>query len=116
MNTTVMRLSVGLAALLVGCFTTAYRYHGAAIDAYLHTSHLHVMDWVLLLFGSLFCVGSLPYQLWTQPDTIDWRGAFWFVVGAFMIYAALGNNPTLKEAACRIFSHPRVHTQPCYYQ
>jgi hypothetical protein len=114
MNTMVVRLSVGLAAFLVACFTTAYRYHGAAIDAFLHTGHLHVMDWVLLLFG-LACVGCFTYQLWTQPDTIDGRGIFWLVMGAFIIYAALGNNPTLKEAACEIFSHPRT-TSHCYYQ
>lgn len=53
-----------LAAFVVGAFATAYRYHGAAIDAYLHTSHLHVQDWVLLIFGSL-CVGGLG--AWVQP-------------------------------------------------
>jgi hypothetical protein len=110
------RLLAFLAAVLVGAFVTAYKYHGAAIDAWLHTSHLHVMDWVLLLFGSLI-VGALAYSLLTQPDNFDWRGGFWLVMGAFMIYAALGNNASLKETACRVLSS-RHHnwSSPCYYE
>lgn len=113
---TTARLSAFLAAALVGIFAAAYRHHGVAIDAYLHTSHLHVMDWVLLLFGSLL-MGGLAYGFWTQPDTFDWRWSFWFVIGGFMIYAALGNNASLKETACQILSgrHSNGST-PCYYQ
>jgi hypothetical protein len=113
---TTARLSALLAAFLVGVFVEAYRYHGPTIDAYLHTSHLHVMDWMLLLIGSLI-PGRLIYDLVTQPDTLDWRRAYWFVASTFMIYAALGNNATLKEVACNIFSsHPYHSSQPCYYQ
>jgi hypothetical protein len=53
--------------LLVGVFATAYKYHGATIDAYLHTSHLHVQEWLLLIFGSLF-VGSVAYSFLKVPD------------------------------------------------
>ena len=113
---TTARLLAFLAAFLVAVFAEAYRYHGATIDAYLHTSHLHVIDWVLLFFGSLV-VGGLTYSFWTQPDNFDWRGSFWLIVGGVMIYAALGNNPALKEAACRMLSS-RHHnwSTPCYYQ
>jgi hypothetical protein len=102
MNTTARSASF-LAAVLVGLFVTAYKYHGATIDAYLHTSHLHVMDWVLLIFGSL-CVGGLTYNFWTQPDAFDWRGGFWLVIGAAMIYAALGGSPWLKEETCQMLA------------
>jgi hypothetical protein len=113
---TTARLSALLAAFLVGLFVEAYRYHGPAIDAYLHTSHLHVMDWMLLLIGSLI-LGRLIYDLVMQPDTLDWRRAYWLVASAFMIYAALGNTTALKEVACNIFSsHPYHSSQPCYYQ
>jgi hypothetical protein len=109
---TTARLLAFLAAFLVAVFAMAYRHHGATIDAYLHTSHLHVTDWVLLLFGS-FILGGLIYGLATQPDTFDWRGIFWLIMSAFMIYAALGNNPSLKEAACAMFVK-RHYTPPCY--
>jgi hypothetical protein len=112
---TTARLLAFLAAFLVAVFATAYRYHGATIDGYLHTSHLHVMDWVLLLFGS-GVVGSLAYSLLMQPDTFDWRGSFGLIVGGFMIYAALGNNPSLKEAACQFLSSHRNWSSPCYYE
>ena len=111
---TAAKLSAFFAAFLVGIFVVAYRHHGAAIDAYLHTSDLHATDWVLLVFGSLF-VGGLTYSFVTQPDTCDWRGGFWFVISAFMICAALGNNPSSKEAACRLLnSRHHVWTSPCY--
>jgi hypothetical protein len=89
---TTARLLAFLAAFLVAVFAMAYRHHGVTIDAYLHTSHLHVTDWVLLLFGSLI-LGGLIYCLVTQPDTFDWRGGFWLVASGFTIYAVLGNNP-----------------------
>jgi len=109
---TTARLLAFLAAFLVAVFAMAYRHHGVTIDAYLHTSHLHVTDWVLLLFGS-FITGGAIYGLVTQPDTFDWRGIFWLIMGAFMICAALGNNPSLKEAACALFVK-RHYTPPCY--
>ena len=114
MNTTAQLLAF-LAAFAVGVFEIAYRHHEATIDAYLHTSHLHVTDWVLLLFGSLF-VGGLTYSLLTQPDTFDWRGIFWLFIGGFMVYAALGHDPGLKEAACQILNsrHHGPWTSPCY--
>jgi hypothetical protein len=114
MNTTA-KLSAFLAGLLVGIFATAYKYHGATIDAYLHTSHLHVTDWLLLIFGSLF-VGGVAYSFLQQPDTFDWRGSFWFIMGGVMIYAALGGDPGLKEAACQILNnrHHGVWSSPCY--
>jgi hypothetical protein len=109
------RLVAFLAAFLVGTFVIADRHHGAAIDAYLHTGHLHVMDWVLLIFGSL-CVVCLTYSFWMQPDDFDWRGGFWLVVGGVMIYAALGGDPWLKEGACRMLSSRHNHyEQPCYF-
>lgn len=112
---TTARLVSFLAALLLGFFVTAYRYHGATIDAYLHTSHLHVMDWVLLGFGSL-CVGCLSYSFWTQPDAFDWRGGFWLVMGGVMIYAALGGSPWLKEEACQMLGSRHSHyDHPCYF-
>ena len=113
---TTARLLAFLAAFLVAVFAMAYRHHAATIDAYLHTSHLHVTDWVLLLFGSLI-LGGLIYCLVTQPDTFDWRGGFWLVMGGVMIYAALGNNLVLKEAACQMLSS-RHHnwSTPCYSQ
>ncbi len=52
------------------------------------------MDWVLLLFGSLFA-GGIAYCLVTQPETFDWRWSFWLVIGGVMIYAALGDNLAL---------------------
>lgn len=114
MNATA-KLASFVAALLIGLFVTAYKYHGAAIDAYLHTSHLHVMDWVLLMFGSL-CVGCLTYSLFTQPDAFDWRGYFWLIVGGTMIYAALAGSPWLKEQTCQILSSRHHHyEQPCYF-
>ena len=79
-----MNLLGALAGLLLAIFVDAYRYHGAAIDAYLHTSHLHVMDGVLLIFGSA-CVGGLTYSLFTQPDTFDGRGIFWLIIGGVMV-------------------------------
>jgi hypothetical protein len=109
---TTARLLAFLAAFLVAVFVVAYRYHDAAIDAYLHLSQLHSADWVLLLLGSFF-VGSLTYYLFTQPDNFDGRGIFWLVMGGFMIYAALGNNPSVKETACWMFVH-RHYTPPCY--
>ena len=113
---TTARLLAFLAAFLVAVFAVAYRYHGASTAAYLHASHLDAMDWVLLVFGSLV-VGCLMYSLLTQPDNFDWRGGFWLVMGGVMIYAALGNNPALKEAACRMLSS-RHHnwSTPCYSQ
>jgi hypothetical protein len=114
MNTTA-RLASFLAALLVGLFVAAYRYHGATIDAYLHTSHLHVMDWVLLIFGSL-CVGGLTYNFLTQPDAFDWRGGLWLIIGGAMIYAALGGNPWLKEETCQMLSsRHHYYDHPCYF-
>jgi hypothetical protein len=112
---TTARLSAFLAFVLVGAFVAAYRSHGAAIDAYLHTSHLHVMDWALLLFGSL-AVAGITYKLLTQPETFDWRGGVWLIVGAFMIYAALGDNASFKEAACQILNshHGYKSSSPCY--
>ena len=114
MNTTA-KLSAFFAALLVGVFATTYRYHGATIDAYLNTSHLHVTDWLLLIFGSLF-VGCVAYRFLQQPDTLDWPGGFWFIMGGVMIYAALGHDPGLKEAACQILNsrHHGVWSSPCY--
>lgn len=107
-----------LAGLLLAVLVGVYRYHGATIDAYLHTSHLHVMDWVLLIFGSL-CVGGLTYSLFTQPDTFDGRGIFWLIIGGVMIYAALGNNLWLKEETCQMFLYKRYHywsqQHPCYF-
>jgi hypothetical protein len=76
MNTTAKALAF-LAALLVGVFATAYRNDGATIDTYLHTSHLHVQDWLLLIFGSLFA-GGVAYSFLKQPDSFDWR---WSVYG-----------------------------------
>jgi hypothetical protein len=102
MNTTAKVLAF-LAAMLVGVFATAYRHDGATIDAYLHTSHLHDRDWLLLIFGSL-CVGGGAYSLLKQPDTFDWRWSFWFIIGGVMIYAALGNVPWLKDASCWILN------------
>jgi len=111
---TTARLLAFLAAFLIAVSAMAYRHYGATIDAYLHTSHLHVTDWVLLLFGSLI-LGGLICGLVTQPDTFDWRGGFWLVASRFLIYAALGNNPALKEAACHIFSSRPYHSShPCY--
>jgi hypothetical protein len=106
MNTTA-KLWAFLAALLFGVFVAAYRHHGATIDAYLHTSHLHVQDWELLFFGSL-CVGGVAYSFLERPDTFDWLGSFWLIIGGVMIYAALGDDPWLKEAACWIVNdrHP----------
>ena len=114
MNTTA-RLASFLAVVLLGLFVTAYKYHGTTIDAYLHTSHLHVMDWVLLIFGSL-CVIGLTYNFVTQPDAFDWRGGFWLIIGGVMIYAALGGSPWLKEQACQMLSSRHHHyDRPCYF-
>jgi hypothetical protein len=114
MNTTAKALAF-LAALLVGVFAAAYRHDGATIDAYLHTSHLHVQDWVLLIFGSM-CVGGVAYSFFQQPDDFDWRWGFWLVIGGVMSYAELGNVPWLKEASCRIVNgrHHAAWTEPCY--
>jgi len=114
MSTTAKALAF-LAALLVGVFAAAYRHHGAAIDAYLHTSHLHVQDWLILIFGSL-CVGGVAYSFFKQPDTFDWRGGFWLIIGGVMICAVLGNVPWLKEASCRIVDgrHHGAWSSPCY--
>jgi hypothetical protein len=111
---TAAKLSGFSAAFFLAAFVTACGFHGAAIDAYLHVSHLQATDWVLLIFGSLFVAG-LTYSFITQPDICDWRGGFWFVIGAFMICAALGDNPASKEAACRIInSRQHVWTSSCY--
>jgi drug/metabolite transporter (DMT)-like permease len=96
---TTARLLVFLAAFLFGLFVIAYRYHGAAIDAYLHISHLHPQDWLLLIFGS-GCVGGIVYNFLNDPDTLDWRGSFWLIIGGLMIYAELGNVLWLKEGTC----------------
>ena len=89
MNATA-KLWAFLAAFLVGSFATAYKYHGATIDAYLHTSHLHVQDWLLLMFGSLGTPQNLavrPYlnerkipqlfiasgdEQWSHPKSFPW--------------------------------------------
>ncbi len=114
MNITAKALAF-LAALLVGVFATAYEHNGAAIDAYLHISHLHVQDWLLLIFGSL-CVVGVAYSFLKQPDTLNWSGGFWLIVGAVMIYGVLGDVPWLKEASCRIVDgrHHGVWSHPCY--
>ena len=114
MSTTAKALAF-LAALLVGVFATAYRHDGATIDAYLHTSHLHVQDWLLLIFGSL-CVGCVAYSFFDQPDSFDWRWSVWLVIGGVMIYAELGDVSWLKEESCRIILNPHhgAWTEPCY--
>lgn len=113
MNATAKLLAFS-AALFVGAFAAVYRYHGAMIDAYLYTSQLHVMDWVLLFFGSA-CVGGIPYSFFKQPDTFDWRGVVWVIIGGAMIYAVLGDDPQLKETTCRMLSrHHGAWSTPCY--
>ena len=105
-----------LAALLVGVFWSVYRHHGATIDAYLHTSHLHVQDWLLLMFGSLF-VGGVAYSFLNRPDSFEWPSIVWLVIGGAMIYAEVADVPWLKEASCQIFNsrhHEAVWTEPCY--
>ena len=110
---TTARLLAFLAAFLVAVFAMAYRHHGVTIDACLHTSHLHVTDWVLLLFGSLI-LGGLIYCLVTQPDTFDWRGASGSSRAGSRSTPCSATTP-LKEAACHIFSsHPYHSSHPCY--
>jgi hypothetical protein len=113
MGTTARFLTFLAAAFLAVVFAQAYKYHGAPIDAYLRTTHLHAMDWLLLLLGS-FVLGSIAYGLLTEPDKFDWRAIIWLIMGGFMIYAALGNNASLKETACQLFVH-RHYTPPCYH-
>ena len=112
---TTAKLLAFLAALLVGVFATAYRHDGAAIDAFFHTSHLHVQDWLILTVGSL-CVGGVAYSFLKQPDRFDWRWSFWLAIGGIMLYAELANVPWLKEASCRIINarHHGAWTEPCY--
>ena len=114
MNTTAKTWAF-LGALLVGVLAAAYGQYGPTIDSYLHTRHLHVQDWSILIFGSL-CVGCVAYSFVMQPDTFDWRWSFWFVIGGVMIYAVLGDVAWLKEASCRIVDgrHHGAWSHPCY--
>lgn len=120
MNTGAKLLAFSV-ALLVGVFATAYRHNGAAIDGYLHTSllhvqgHLHVQDWLLMIFGSL-CVGGVAVGVLRRPDSFDWRWSVWLLIGGITLYAEFANVPWLKEASCRILDghHHGAWTEPCY--
>ena len=112
---TTAKLLAFMAALLVGVFATAYRHDPTAIDAALHTSHLHVQDWLILFVGSA-CVGSVVYGLLWRPDSVNWGWSIWLVIGGVMIYAEVADVPWLKETSCKIINsrHHGPWTEPCY--
>lgn len=111
---TMAKATALLAALVVAIVVAACTHHQAFADAYLRASQFNAQDWVILVFGSA-CVGGMAYSLWTQPDSFDWRGIFWLIVGGLMIYSVLGDVPWLKEQSCRITdSRHHVWSSPCY--